>query len=84
MSSPIIVIVDNHKYDITDFNHPGDSSTLSIKKFNGRDVTHKFIIAHHTSDPSDILASARKTGNCEGIKYLGIVEPSTINPPTSS
>jgi len=72
---PIIIIVDNHQYDISKFDHPGDSPTLCIKKFNNKDVTTKFIVAHHTDEPSSILAQARQKGECYGIKYIGPVIP---------
>lgn len=72
--TPIIVVIDGHQYDISGFEHPGDGRTLQIKKYDGKDVTKKFIIAHHDSGPSEMLETARKTGECEGIKYIGVVK----------
>jgi cytochrome b involved in lipid metabolism len=70
---PIIIIVDNHQYDISEFDHPGDGPTLCIKNFHQKDVTKDFIIAHHTDEPSSMLSEARETGQCCGIKYVGPV-----------
>ena len=71
--SPITIIVDNHLYDISNFDHPGDGPTLCIKNFHLKDVSKEFIIAHKTDEPSSMLSEARKTGQCCGIKYLGPV-----------
>ena len=71
--TPALITIDNHQYDISEFDHPGDGPSLCIKKFHSKDVSKEFIIAHKTDEPSNMLAEARETGQCCGIKYIGPV-----------
>ena len=70
-----IVNIDGHRYDVTAFipNHPGEKENHSITKYNGQDITELFKRKHNKpkrQEAFQLLADARKNGECQGIKYL--------------
>jgi cytochrome b involved in lipid metabolism len=70
----IIVTIDNHIYDITDYveEHPGNMYRGGhLDDHNGEDVTALFKVNHGDSKViRDILTSAR-AGKHKSIKYVG-------------
>lgn len=71
--SRVILRIDGHLYDVTEFNHPGDGfgSGLYLRDFNGKDVSREFDRSHFTDYPFMILEKVRKLGNYNGVKYVG-------------
>lgn len=73
----VVIVIDGHRYDVTDFDHPGDGiKDLHLNNFGGRDVSKEFDEEHFTDDPYEMLQEARESGEYEGIKYLGVAEKS--------
>lgn len=71
----IILTIDGHHYDVTEFHHPGEGiKDVYLVDFSGKDVTTDFEGSHFTDDPCKMLQEAREKGECDGIKYLGKVE----------
>lgn len=69
---PVILTIDGHKYDVTNFEHPGEGiKDIYLADFNGKNCTAEFEAQHFTDDPFEMLLEARDTGECDGIKYLG-------------
>lgn len=72
----VIVIIDNHRYDVTAFipNHPGEKKDHGIGNYNGQDITELFQRKHNKPTRRGaflLLEEARKSGEYQGIKYLG-------------
>jgi cytochrome b involved in lipid metabolism len=71
----LVVVIDGHRYDVANFDHPGDGiKDLYLRNFGGRDVSAEFDQEHFTDEPYEMLQEAHKNGEYEGIKYLGAVE----------
>ena len=73
---PTIVTIDGHQYDVTAFipNHPGEKKDRGIQKYNNQDITELFQHKHakpNRQEAFSLLENARKSGECQGIKYLG-------------
>lgn len=72
---PIILVIDGHRYDVTEFDHPGEGiNGIYLKDFHNKTVDKEMNHYHNTDEPWEMLEEARMTGECDGIKYLGPVE----------
>lgn len=72
---PIILEINGHRYDVTNFEHPGEGiNGQYLLDFNGKNVDLELEHFHNTNEPWEILEEARESRECEGIKYLGKIE----------
>jgi cytochrome b involved in lipid metabolism len=72
--------IQGHRYDVTNFRHPGEKPTkgISITNYYGQDATARFLACHakpgRKEAAESLLAKARSQGEYEGIKYVGPVD----------
>ena len=78
-----IIIIDNHKYDVTRYKHPGDGiCNIYLADFaneKGKEASEEFEHYHYTDKPFALLERAKKKGQCAGIIYLGPITASNNN-----
>lgn len=73
-NEPIVVIVEGHKYDVTNYNHPGEGhNDMYLENFDGKDVTKEFHYYHAKTIGKNmkLLEKVRNKGTHSKIVYLG-------------
>lgn len=71
---PIILEINGHRYDVTNFEHPGEGiNDQYLRNFNGKNVDLELDHFHNTNEPWEMLEEAKDCGEYEGIRYLGKV-----------
>jgi cytochrome b involved in lipid metabolism len=82
MSTPVIVTIEGHRYDVTAFipNHPGEkpAKNVSLAKYPGQEISQLFTEIHDAKPgrkekARGLLNQAREKGEYDGVKYLGPV-----------
>jgi len=58
------VIIDEVKYDVSNFKHPGDGiCNVYLKDYLNKDITEEFEHYHYTDPPFEMLEKAKKNNN---------------------